>query len=184
MRARCLFTGLLLLSVLRTTAGATTVVSLSNEALAINADLIVIGRCVGLQSVWEGRTLVTVATIVVGETLKGEGGSTVTVALPGGIDANRRFPVAMTYAGAPQIQVTENVFLFLRHDPDIVSGLTVMGFSQGKFSIVADASGAPAVSRDLTQITVESPAGTQRGAATRASLEAFKREIRGYLARP
>jgi hypothetical protein len=89
----------------------------------------------------------------------------------------------MTYAGAPQIQISENVFLFLRHDPDIVSGLTVMGFSQGKFSIVADASGAPAVSRDLTQVTVQSPAGTQRGAVTRASLEAFRREIRGYLAR-
>lgn len=183
MRARGLFVSLLLLCALHAPVGATTVVALSNEALAVNADLIVVGRCVGLQSVWEGRTLVTVATIAVGETLKGEGGSTVSVALPGGIDANRRFPVAMTYAGAPQMQINENVFLFLGHDPAIASGLTVLGFSQGKFSIAPDAGGVLTVARDLTQVTVQSPAGTQRGATTRASLEAFRREIRGYLAR-
>jgi hypothetical protein len=125
---------------------------------------------------------VTIVTVTVGEALKGEPGSSVTVALPGGIDANRRFPVAMTYAGAPQVQIGEDVFLFLARDPDIVSGLTVMGFSQGRFSIVADETGAPAVSRDLTHITLQSPAGTRRGTASRVNLDAFKREIRGYLA--
>ncbi len=103
--------------------------------------------------------------------------------LPGGIDSNRKFPIAMTYAGAPQMRIGEDVFLFLVRDPDVASGLTVMGFSQGKYSIVADETGAPAVSRDLTQITLQSPAGTQRGTATRVNLEVFKREIRAYLAR-
>jgi hypothetical protein len=105
------------------------------------------------------------------------------VALPGGIDSNRRVPVAMTYAGAPQMQVNEDVFLFLVRDPEIASGLTVMGFSQGKFSIVGDETGAPYVSRDLTGLTLQAPAGTRRGTATRVGLEAFKREIRSYLAK-
>lgn len=174
---------LLLLCALVATGKATTAVLLSNEALATGADAIVIGRCVDLHSAWEGRTLVTVATVTVGESLKGEPGSTMTVALPGGIDANRKFPIAMTYAGAPQMRIGEDVFLFLVSDPDVASGLTVMGFSQGKYSIVADETGAPAVSRDLSQISLQSPAGTQRGTATRVNLEAFKREIRAYLAR-
>jgi hypothetical protein len=33
---------------------------------------------------------------------------------------------------------SEDVFLFLSDDEEIASGLTVIGFSQGKFSIVGD----------------------------------------------
>lgn len=182
MKARLLTTGLLVCA-LGIAGQATTAVSLSTEALTAGADVIVTGRCVGVRSAWEGRTLVTVATVAVGEALKGTPGPTLTVAMPGGIDSNRRVPVAMTYAGAPQMQVSEDVFLFLVRDPDIASGLTVMGFAQGKFSIVVDETGSPAVSRDLTLLTLQSPAGTRRGTATRVGLEAFKREVRGYLAR-
>lgn len=183
MRAPRVLATLLLVCVLGVVGEATTVRTLSNEALADGADVILIGKCVSVRSAWEGRVLVTLATITVGETIKGEASSTITVALPGGIDANRKFPIAMTYAGAPQIRVAEDVFLFLVRDPQIASGLTVSGFSQGKFSIIQDETGAPAVSRDLTQVTLASPAGTRRGTATRVSLDTFKREIRGYVSR-
>jgi hypothetical protein len=164
-------------------AEATTAITLSTLALTEGAEVIATGRCTGLRTVWEGRTLVTVATVAVDDVLKGEPGATLTVALPGGSDANRAVPVAMTFAGAPQMTIGEDVFLFLNRDTDVQSGLVVMGFSQGKFSIVADAAGQPVVSRDLTRLTLQSPTGTQRGTASRMPLDAFKREIREYLSR-
>ena len=139
------------------------------------------GRCTSVRSVWEGRTLVTLATIEVTESIKGGQRSTVTVALPGGIDARRKFPVSMTYAGAPQIATGEEVFLFLGRGGPSSDGLTVLGFSQGKFSIVRDETGEPVVSRNLSAVTLASPAGTQRGTATRVPLARFRNEIRGYL---
>lgn len=165
-------------------AGATTARALSNRTLAEDANLIVTGRCVGLRTVWEGRTLVTLATVEVTEVLKGDQVATVTVALPGGIDANRRFPVAMTYAGAPQMILGEEVFLFLNDGDGTSSGLTVLGFSQGKFSIIDDEQGQKAVSRNLSAITLQSPAGTRRGTSMRVRLDEFKAEIRGYLGQP
>ena len=82
------------------------------EQMTQEASAIVHGTCVATQSQWVGRSLVTDATISVEEALKGDAaiGSNVTVELPGGISANGRFPVAMTYAGAPQISPTKKSF--------------------------------------------------------------------------
>jgi hypothetical protein len=165
-------------------ADATTALALTNRNLAEDASVIVTGHCVDLRTAWEGRTLVTVATVAVTDVIKGDPVLTVTVALPGGIDANRRFPIAMTYAGAPQMVVGEEVFLFLGEGDGITTGLTVLGFAQGKFSIVDDEQGEKAVSRNLSGLTLQSPAGTRRGTAVRIPLETFKNEIRGYLREP
>lgn len=161
---------------------ATTARRLSNEELADTADIIVIGRVTDVRAVWENpRTLVTLATVSVSERLKGEAGDTISVAIPGGADANRRFPVAVTYAGAPQMRNGEDVFLFLGRDEELSSGLTVLGFSQGKFSIVDDGKGGKAVSRDLTQVTLVGGTGAVRGAVTLVGLSEFKQEILEYL---
>src|SRR5262245_40481592 len=105
-----LTTGLILVGALiADRANATTALALTNRNLAENASLIVTGRCIELRTAWEGRTLVTLATVAVTDTLKGTPVVSVTVALPGGVDANRRFPVAMIYAGAPQMVVGEEV---------------------------------------------------------------------------
>ena len=95
-----------LLVVLGLTAdlAATTARRLSNRDLAEQAEAIAIGTVAEVRSAREGRMLLTVATVTVRETLKGTISGTVAVALPGGIDANRRFPVAMTYAGAPTMK--------------------------------------------------------------------------------
>ncbi len=179
---RCLaFTLVLTFAVAAGTAHATTALALTNRAMTDAAALILTGRCVEVRSAWEGRTLVTLATLEVTDVLKGDAPSRVTITLPGGIDATRRFPVAMTYAGAPQIMVGEDVFLFLGRENEIGSGLTVVGFSQGKFSVVEDADAGRAVSRNLSGMTLRSPAGTRRGTATRVPLNEFKNEIRGYL---
>jgi hypothetical protein len=92
---------------------ATTARRLSNEEMADTADIIVIGRVTDVRPVWENpRTLVTVATVSVSERLKGQVGDTITVALPGGIDSNRKFPIAVTYAGAPTMRDTRTFSCF------------------------------------------------------------------------
>jgi hypothetical protein len=161
---------------------ATTVVKLTNQDLAEEAELIAIGHCAETRSSWIGRNLVTLATISVSEVLKGAGRSTVTVVLPGGVDANRKFPVATTWPGAPQILPQEEVFLFLANDNQSAGGHTILGFSQGKFSIVKDARGKKMVSRDLSQMSLQGEAGVSRGSKTLVPLEQFKQEISELLA--
>jgi hypothetical protein len=160
---------------------ATTARQLSDEELATSSEIIAIGRCTSLKSVWEGRTLVTVATIAVDEGLKGTPGPTLTVALPGGIDSARKFPVSVVWPGAPTLQVGEEVFLFLVTDEGVASAPVVAGFSQGKFSIGRDSSGRKYVTRDLTGVNLQSGTGVTRGTRSQKPLDEFKAEILGHL---
>ena len=148
----------------------------SMEQMVEGSELIVIGQCTGTQSRWVERRLVTDATISVGETLKGDAapGSVVTVELPGGIDSNRKFPVAMNYAGAPQISLDEEVFLFLTGPVEGANGYSVMGFAQGKFSINQASDGEKVVMRDMTRAQVQKGAGAIRGNLQVVSLSEFK----------
>lgn len=154
----------------------------STEKLTDQSDLIAIGKCLATKSVWVDRALVTLATVEVGEVVKGDPVQTVTVVLPGGVDANRKIPVAMTYPGAPQIAPDEDVFLFLTRDAEFVDGYAVAGYSQGKLSIVEDAQGRKLVSRDLTKITLPGGPGTVRGGVALTPLDQFKAEVEGYVA--
>src|SRR5262245_38031149 len=58
----------------------------SEKQMALQAELILTGRCASAKTAWMGRTLVTLATISVGEILKGQATGALTVVLPGGID--------------------------------------------------------------------------------------------------
>jgi hypothetical protein len=151
--------------------------------MAQQSELILTGRCVDTSSTWveNGRVLVTLATISVDEVIKGDQASTVTVVLPGGIDINRRIPVAMTYAGAPKIIPQEEVFLFLTGEEAISNGYSIMGFSAGKFSIIEEESGQRLVSRDLIKSRVKTSPGAVRGNRQFVSLSDFKEKVRGYL---
>src|SRR4030095_13836968 len=106
---------------------------------------------------------VTLATISVGEVIKGQPEETVTVALPGGTDASRKVPVSMHYEGAPHILPQEEVFLFLNHEPQVPLGYIVAGYAQGKFSIVEDEQGQKHVSRDLTRVRLRNNTRIGRG---------------------
>jgi hypothetical protein len=128
------------------TAQSTTLVKMSTEQMTARATDIVIGVCTDARSVWVGRTLVTLATISVSESLKGAAQPALTVVLPGGVDAARAVPVAVMYPGAPVIAARDNVMLFLERGAPVANGLRVVGFSQGKFSIVRDAFGRTFVS--------------------------------------
>jgi len=156
-------------------------VALSVEDMVNQSDVIAIGSCVETKSVWVDNSLVTLATVSVTENLKGNETSNITVALPGGVDANRKIPVAMTYPGAPQMTPGENVFLFLTASDEVPGGYTVAGFSQGKFSIVSDEDGQPMVSRDLRQTSLKSDNGIHRGSNNTIPLSKLKDDVRGYL---
>lgn len=145
--------------------------------------LILTGRCLDTNSVWieNGRVLVTLATISVDEVIKGDQASTVTVVLPGGVDLNRRIPVAMTYAGAPQIFPQEEVFLFLAGEEALPNSYAVAGFAEGKLSIIEDEEGQKLVSRDLIKTRVKKGPGTVQGNRQFVPLSEFKDKVRGYL---
>lgn len=154
---------------------------LSMQEMTTGSSLIVTGKCLETRSQWIDRRLVTLATVSVTETIKGDSSGTVTVVLPGGIDSNRRIPIAMNYAGAPQIAPTEEVFLFLTIQDEVAEGYAVMGFAQGKYSINEDDAGEKVVSRDLTQVRLQKGVGTVRGNVQVVSLSEFKEKVKSYL---
>jgi hypothetical protein len=163
------------------TPDTTLAVALSLEDMTDQSDVIAIGNCVETRSVWVNRTLVTLATVSVSETLKGAESGNLTVVLPGGADMNRQVPVAMSYPGAPRITPGENVFLFLNSDVDYGLGYNVAGFAQGKFSIVSDEDGQPVVSRDLTRMALQGNNGVRRGGANVTPLATFKDRVKARL---
>jgi len=157
-------------------AHATTAARLSTEALARAADVIVVGRVVDQSTRWVDRNLVTLVTVAVSEALKGDAGGRLTVALPGGVDASRRIPVAMIWPAAPVVRTREEVFLFLVASDEVDGAYTVLGFAQGKFSIVGEGDDKR-VSRDLTALDLADAKGVSRGARTRDSLVRFRAEV-------
>jgi hypothetical protein len=163
------------------TPDTTLAAALSLEEMVNQSDVIAIGNCSNTQSVWVDGSLVTVATVSVSETLKGAGSETLTVVLPGGIDANRKIPVSMSYPGAPRLTPGENAFLFLTAEPEFGNNYTVAGFSQGKFSIVNDEDGEPMVSRDLSELSLRGDNGVRRGQSNVLPLSNFKEQVKGYL---
>ena len=167
-------------------ADTTLAVSLSLEDMVSQSDVIAIGSCVETQSVWVDKSLVTLATVAVNETLKGDESTTnLTVALPGGADANRKIPIAMNYPGAPRITPGEDVLLFLTHTGEVAGSYTVAGFSQGKFSIVKDEDGELMVSRDLRKLSLEDNRGNgfRRGPNSLTPLSSMKAEVKRQLQR-
>ena len=163
------------------TPDTTLAVALSLEDMTDQSDVIAIGNVLETKSVWVDRTLVTLATVSVSETLKGAEAGNVTVVLPGGVDANRKFPIAMSYPGAPRLTPGENAFLFLNADTDTGLGYNVAGFAQGKFSIVSDEDGQPVVSRDLTKMALQGNNGVRRGGANVIPLATFKDRVKARL---
>ena len=163
------------------TPDTTLAVALSLEDMVDQSDVIAVGNCQETKSAWVDGTLVTLATVSVSETLKGTESGNLTVVLPGGVDANRQIPVAVSYPGAPRLTPGENTFLFLNSDIDSGMGYHVAGFAQGKFSIVDGEDGEPVVSRDLTRMTLQGNNGARRGVANVVPLATFKDRVKARL---
>ncbi len=163
---------LLALAVAVPEAGATTVKRFTTGELVARAEVIVFGRHLESKSVWVGRMLVTRVTVAVGELLKGQAQSTVTFDILGGIDTNRKIPIGMSVAGAPRIHSGERVILFLSRQEGIIGSgeHEIVGFSQGKLSVVEDAQGRQVVA-------------TGAGGGANTPLAEFKAEIQRHVSR-
>jgi len=159
------FIGALVLAIGVPEASATVIQQLTIEEMADRADAIVLGRHLESKSMWVGRMLVTRVTVAVSELLKGEAQSMVTVEILGGVDRNRKVPIAMTVPGAPRIHSGEDVILFLSRiaAPAGAGEYEIVGFSQGKLSVVEDAQGrqviatgaAPGAPKPLAEVKAQ-----------------------------
>lgn len=129
---------------------ATTLRPMTGEEMTDTAERIVVGTCVEVKSQWFGRALVTLVTVAVEETFKGEEGTEITIAIPGGVDRDRPVPIAVTVAGTPTLVPGEEVLLFLE-PVDGFSGYSIVGFSQGVFPILRDEGDKALVAQDRNQ---------------------------------
>lgn len=171
--------GLLVAALAVPAVWATTAVERTESDMIQEAAIIVTGHCAHLQSRWVGKTLVTLATIQVSETLKGNAGSQVTVVLPGGVDSNRRFPVAMSYPAAPVIYPQEDVLLFLVPEDLVANSYSVVGFSQGKYTLAENAQGEKMATQDLSALNLQGHNGALRhGTAKTLQLDELRQRIR------
>jgi hypothetical protein len=173
---------------------ATTVIEQTTSQMAQQANVVITGHCVNSQSQWVGKSLVTLATIQVDDVLKGQPGTQVTVVLPGGADLKRKIPVAMSYPAAPQIGSQEQVLLFLTAQSVVPNGYSVVGYSQGKFTIQTNSQGQQVVAQDLGGLTLVQPlksvsgqsqalaeSPSRPGAAKAVALDVMKQQIRDAL---
>jgi hypothetical protein len=103
------------------------------------------------------------------------------VEIPGGVGNKGKFALAMTYAGAPQFSLDEEVFLFLTSPEDSSNSYSVMGFDQGKFSVGNAQDGTQVVARDMNATPVRKGIGMTRGNPQVISLSEFKALVRSYL---
>lgn len=115
-------------------AWATTLVAADLGELARDADVIVRGRVIAVESIWrEGRRGVdSIVTLAADEYLTGDLGPRVLVRVPGGTIGRYRSVVP----GAPVFVVGEEVVLFLRARPPILPVL--VGLGQGVFRLVVE----------------------------------------------
>ena len=165
-------------------AWATLAVERTEADLIQDADVIVTGHCSQVQSQWVDRDLVTLATIQVSEVLKGQAGAQVTVVLPGGVDANRPVPIAMSFPGAPEISQQEDVLLFLTSEDRVANGYAIVGWSQGKFSLVDNPqSGQKMATQDLGALNLQGRDGAlRRGSVKTFPLAQLRQKIQQTLA--
>lgn len=117
---------------------ATTFEKMSTAQMAEAASDIVVGTVSSMRTVWVDRTLMTLVTVSVSESIKGSGAPEVVVAIPGGIDTSRDVHVAILYPGAPMMSPNEEVALFLSADSAVANAYSIVGYSQGRFSVMRD----------------------------------------------
>ena len=153
-----------------TAAVATQVIQRTPQELAEESALIVDGTVTGVRSYWNAdhSKIFTEASVSVGSTYKGRGGSTVRVVQPGGVVGN----VRMTAHGALSWSRGEEVLLFL--EPSVPGAFQVAGFSQGKYVVERDSRTGRAFVQQALPADVE---GTAPATAQRVTVEQFINQV-------
>lgn len=160
-------------------AAASTFVHVPTRELIAQADALIEGRVVDLDSFWteSGRLIATEAVIEIDDTLLGTLSGNVTVRTFGG----RVGDITVEAHGFPRFELGERVLLFLTTDED--GSLRVLGYQQGQFRVVTRRDGVtlavPQVDEGARFLTIDG----KLGAAPR-SLEIgyFKQQVRKVAA--
>ncbi len=152
-------------------ASATTVLPGDLAGMVRDSQSVVHGRVVDIRAGLTAgrRTIESVVTVAVLDTLKGEVRETVSLRLPGGrVGRYRRITV-----GAPQFAVGDEVVLFLKGRPPALP--VPYGLSQGVYR-VSRAAGQPLVTPPLADV----PGPVLRGDPSRRPMpiEAFTQQVR------
>lgn len=119
---------------------ATSVMAANLQALDLDqlvqlSDEIVVGRVVASETRWQGKVIVTVATIEVEETIKGEGAARLEITQLGGTAVHARTGLSVTMTASTQVALTpgDDVLLFVSRLPGETRQL--VGAQQGRLSI-------------------------------------------------
>lgn len=125
-----------------TSAGATTLLEMSFDAMVADADTIIVGEATDARVVQTAEGVYTITTFAVEDSLAGSAGAAVEVAVPGGIyktAGSGGVLVREATADAPMFAIGSEQLLFL--DAGAAGALGVVGFSQGAINVVETARG-------------------------------------------
>jgi hypothetical protein len=164
-----------------TPAHASTFVAMTAEELIQEADAIVQGQVVRLESKWDqnGRIIVTETTIRVSEAIVGSAPAEIVVRTPGG----RVNDFKVEALGFPQFTRGEEVILFIKDDQDQQVS-RIVGHQQGHFEVVTRLDGVTlAVPRVEDGVSFLTPSGRVVPAPRSSELAAFKGRVRTEAAR-
>jgi len=149
-RCGVLFSAVAMILTLTPSVRATTLTPRSMAELVADADTIVIGHVRGAESVWIGRSLYTRYRVDVQETLLGAPTHEVTVIVEGGVDMNRKHPIAMSVPDAPVLRRDEHLALLLRRGGVLGdAAYSIVGFNQGRISLEPSAAQLGATRTEL-----------------------------------
>lgn len=145
---------------------------------------VVVGRVVSHATHWEGRLIVTVSTVEVGESIKGRAPSRIEITQLGGMAVHPETGLAVTMSASHQVSlgIGEEVLLFV-HRTD--RGLRqIVGAQQGKYVVREDArSGEAQLPVAPKRLVVTRDAEGTRVQAEPMSLDTMRERIRTRVER-
>lgn len=159
---------------------ASTFISVGLRELVSQADAVIQGRVVEVESFWNepGTMILTEAQVVVEEIVHGSASPVVTILTFGGEVGHER----VTAVGFPRFSPGERLLLFLDKQRD--GSIRVVGYQQGQYHIVPTASGKEmAVSALDAEVRVLAPGGRVATRPKVVNLSLFKDQIRAEARR-
>lgn len=151
------------------------------EQLVDDSQAIVLGEPIAARSAWADGGLVTRYTVRVAETLKGTHESQIVVSVPGGVDMNRRVPIARIVPGAPVLVANQQVLLMLRRSTGTQgTDYSVVGFNQGVVGISPSTASAPTpqASRSVRGASAAPDGSAASAASANDALDRVRQRIR------
>ncbi len=125
-------------------ARATTTQYRTLDALAREADVVVLGRVLSVTSRWVGegsqKSIATEVKLGVDEAMKGKAQKEIKFGIPGGVVGE----IGQVVHGVPSFQVGESVVVFLHRPFTGSDHLTLHGMEQGKYTVETTSDGKEA----------------------------------------